>query len=158
MPLPAHAPGHTDAERVTATPDDHLCFAVYATSRAFTAQYREVLRPLGLTYPQYLALLVLWDFAQLSVSALGERLRLDSGTLSPLLKRLEAADLVVRHRSTNDERVVLIEVTAAGRRMRTRAKSVPAQVQAATGMTDEDRRGLIAQLADLTRALEAATG
>src|SRR3712207_920674 len=95
--------------------DNQLCFALYSASLAMTKLYKPLLDELGLTYPQYLAMLALWEQDGLSVSQLGERLRLDSGTLTPLLKRLEAMDLVARLRSVEDERRVHITLTAAGR-------------------------------------------
>src|SRR2546423_14728166 len=104
---------------------NRLCFPLYAAARAMIQAYQPLLAALGLTYPQYLALLVLWEEDGLSVSALGERLYLDSGTLTPLLKRLEAAGLVRRVRSARDERVVELSLTAAGRRLKRRAQQVP---------------------------------
>ena len=95
--------------------DDQLCFALYAASRSITHAYRDGLGRLGLTYPQFATLLVLWESDDVSVKHLGERLRLDSGTLSPLLKRLEAMGLVTRHRARDDERSVRIRLTAEGR-------------------------------------------
>src|SRR5271155_5753285 len=88
--------------------EDHLCFAVYSASRALTRAYQPLLAPLGLTYPQYLVLLVLWEQDGVSVSQLGDRLGLDSATLTPMLKRLESQRVVVRERDTDDERVVRI--------------------------------------------------
>src|ERR1700689_846568 len=105
---------------------DQLCFALYAASRAITSQYRPVLDPLGLTYPQYLVLLVLWERGQVPVKELGDALYLDYGTLSPLLKRLEARGLLRRERSAADERSVLITLTADGTALRDRASSIPA--------------------------------
>jgi len=104
--------------------DDQLCFALYAASRAVTQAYQPVLEPLGLTYPQYLVLMVLWEEDDVPVKRLGERLRLDSGTLTPLLKRMEALGLVTRSRDTADERVVRIALTPAGRRMQQRAAAI----------------------------------
>lgn len=108
--------------------DDQLCFSLYAASRAVTSAYTPLLAPLGLTYPQYLVMLVLWEGDGLSVKALGERLVLDSGTLTPLLKRLEAQGLVQRRRSTQDERVVELFLTAAGSNLRERAATIPEQL------------------------------
>jgi len=102
--------------------DDQLCFALYHASRALTRAYGPLLEPLGLTYPQYLVLLVLWEGDGLSVKDIGERLKLDSGTLTPLLKRLEQQGLVARQRGEDDERVVRIHLTPAGRSLRTRAR------------------------------------
>ena len=95
--------------------DNQVCFAIYSTAHAFNRVYKPLLDRLGLTYPQYLVMLVLWERDDIAVKEIGERLYLDSGTLTPLLKRLEAADLVKRTRSTADERQVLIALTAKGR-------------------------------------------
>jgi DNA-binding MarR family transcriptional regulator len=105
--------------------DDQLCFALYAASRAMVRAYQPLLEPLGLTYPQYLVMLVLWERDGLSVKELGGRLELDSGTLTPLLKRLEAHGLVRREGDTEDERVVRVQLTAEGRALRRRAARVP---------------------------------
>jgi DNA-binding MarR family transcriptional regulator len=114
--------------------ENQVCFALYSASRAVTAAYRPLLAPLGVTYPQYLVLLVLWEHGTRSVRELGEALHLDSGTLSPLLKRMEASDLIARRRATEDERQVLIDLTQAGLALRERAAEVPAQLHAATGI------------------------
>ncbi|QHE88201.1 MarR family winged helix-turn-helix transcriptional regulator [Hydrogenophaga sp. BPS33] len=108
--------------------DHQLCFALYSASLAMTKLYKPLLEGIGLTYPQYLAMLVLWEQDGVTVSELGERLYLDSGTLTPLLKRLEAADLVTRLRDVEDERRVLIRLTAAGRKLKGRATRIPACV------------------------------
>jgi DNA-binding MarR family transcriptional regulator len=112
--------------------DNQLCFALYSASLAMTKLYKPLLDELGLTYPQYLVMLVLWEGDGLMVSELGQRLSLDSGTLTPLLKRLEAAGLVSRMRAAEDERRVHIHLTAAGRKLRTRAAKVPGCVLAAS--------------------------
>ena len=112
--------------------DNQLCFALYAASLAMTKLYKPLLDELGLTYPQYLVMLVLWEGDGLAVSELGQRLSLDSGTLTPLLKRLEAAGLVSRLRAVDDERRVHIHLSAAGRRLKARAAKVPACILAAT--------------------------
>jgi DNA-binding MarR family transcriptional regulator len=104
--------------------DDQLCFALYAASRAMTARYRPMLEELGLTYPQSLVMMLLWEEDQQTVGQLGQRLALDSGTLSPLLKRLTAAGLVTRHRRVEDERSVAIALTDAGRALRDRAYAI----------------------------------
>jgi MarR family transcriptional regulator, organic hydroperoxide resistance regulator len=104
--------------------DDQLCFALYAASRAMVSAYQPMLGALGLTYPQYVVLMVLWEEDGARVSRLGERLRLDSGTLTPLLKRLEAQALVERRRSGEDERVVEIFLTPAGKRLRRKGAEV----------------------------------
>ena len=112
--------------------DNQLCFALYSTSLAMTKLYKPLLDEMGLTYPQYLAMLALWQQDGLMVSELGERLYLDSGTLTPLLKRLESAGLVARIRAVDDERRVHISLTAAGRRLRTKAAKIPGCVLTAT--------------------------
>ncbi|WP_088964509.1 MarR family winged helix-turn-helix transcriptional regulator [Micromonospora purpureochromogenes] len=129
-----------------------VCFALYAASRALTDVYRPILDEVGLTYPQYLVLLVLWEREDApTVSELGAALRLDSGTLSPLLKRLEAAGLVVRSRSARDERRVEVGLTADGRALRQRMDEVPLRVARATGLTEAE---LIALRDTLTRVTE----
>lgn len=105
--------------------DNQLCFALYSTSLAMTKLYKPLLEAMGLTYPQYLVMLVLWERDGLMVSELGERLYLDSGTLTPLLKRLEASGLIARIRDVQDERRVHITLTAAGRVLKTQAASIP---------------------------------
>src|SRR3954462_5510942 len=115
---------HPDPDRLLHL-DNQLCFALYSASLAMTKLYKPLLDELGLTYPQYLVMLVLWERDGLTVSQLGERLALDSGTLTPLLKRLEAAELVQRLRDATDERRVLLQLTAAGRALKTRAMTVP---------------------------------
>ena len=105
--------------------DNQLCFALYSTSLAMTKLYKPMLEELGLTYPQYLAMLVLWERDGLMVSELGDRLSLDSGTLTPLLKRLETAGLVARIRAVQDERRVHITLTSAGRKLKARAQKIP---------------------------------
>ena len=124
----------------SATVDDlqldlQVCFAVHATARAFDRVYRLLLAGLGLTYPQYLVMLVLWEHGDLPVKSLGELLSLDSGTLSPLLKRMEGAGLVRRERSPRDERSVIISLTAESRSPRTAAEEVPRQIAVAGGLT-----------------------
>ncbi|CCV04435.1 Organic hydroperoxide resistance transcriptional regulator [Mesorhizobium metallidurans STM 2683] len=106
--------------------DQQLCFALYSASGLMTKLYRPLLEPLGLTYPQYIAMLVIWEKAPRTVGELGEALGLDSATLTPLLKRLEANGLVTRRRDAADERRVLVEPTAKGQALREQAKSVPA--------------------------------
>lgn len=125
-----NATNHTEAAHKTANNpalllDNQLCFALYSTSLAMTKLYKPLLETLGLTYPQYLVMLVLWERDGLMVSELGERLFLDSGTLTPLLKRLEAASLIARIRDAQDERRVHNTLTAAGRALKTQAASIP---------------------------------
>ena len=112
--------------------DNQLCFALYSASLAMTKLYKPLLDELGLTYPQYLALLVLWEQDGVGVSELGQRLNLDSGTLTPLLKRLEAAGLLSRLRDTEDERRVRVVLTAEGRALKTQARRVPGCILQAT--------------------------
>jgi len=117
--------------------DNQLCFALYSASLAMTKLYKPMLEPLGLTYPQYLVMLVLWENDGVMVSEIGERLFLDSGTLTPLLKRLEVVDLLVRVRDEQDERRVRIKLTAAGRALKKRAASIPACIMETTQCTPE---------------------
>jgi len=111
--------------------DRQLCFALYSASLAMTKMYKPLLDPLNLTYPQYLAMLVLWEGDGITVSDLGQRLQLDSGTLTPLLKRLEASGYVQRQRDNVDERRVLVLLSPAGRALKARAAKVPAHVACA---------------------------
>lgn len=136
--------------------DQQICFSLNAASRAFGGVYRVILKDLGLTYPQYLVMLVLWEHGHLPVKRLGEHLRLDSGTLSPLLKRLEAAGLVHRERSTRDERSVEVRLTPAGTALRERALEVPLRIAKATGFEVDEINDLRTRLDDLTRALDRA--
>ena len=122
--------------------DAQLCFALYSATLAMNKAYRPLLRRLGLSYPQYLVLLVLWQDDGLAVSAIGERLFLDSATLTPLLKRLERAGLVERVRSRQDERQVIISLTDAGKKLRSEAEFVPNAVFRATGCTQDEARTL----------------
>ena len=132
------------ADDMTETPspsvalDDQLCFALYAASRAVTARYRPMLDQLGVTYPQYLVLMLLWEEDGQTVGQLGARLALDSGTLSPLLKRLTAAGLVTRHRRADDERSVSIKLTEAGRALERPAAAVSAEMIDALSMSKSE--------------------
>ncbi|GAB3463572.1 MarR family winged helix-turn-helix transcriptional regulator [Actinophytocola sediminis] len=130
-----------------------VCFALYAASRAVTQLYRPLLDALGLTYPQYLVMLVLWEHGPTTVKELGDRLELASGTLSPLLKRLAAAGLVTRTRSTADERTVEIDLTEAGAALRSRAGSVPRKIAGATGLRGEELESLRGGLQRLTETI-----
>ncbi|GAA1433838.1 MarR family transcriptional regulator [Streptomyces thermospinosisporus] len=136
--------------------DQQICFSLNAASRAFNGVYRVILKDLGLTYPQYLVMLVLWEHGTLPVKKLGEHLRLDSGTLSPLLKRLEGAGLVRRERSAHDERSVEVRPTEEGLALRERAREVPRRIAAATGFDPARIQSLRADLDRLTEALDAA--
>ncbi|MFF9686933.1 MarR family winged helix-turn-helix transcriptional regulator [Streptomyces sp. NPDC014623] len=133
--------------------DHQVCFSLQAASRAFGGLYREALRDLGLTYPQYLAMMVLWEHGPLPVKTIGERLHLDSGTLSPLLKRLESAGLVRRERSPLDERSVTVHLTDAGAGLRERALPVPRSILGATGLSVQEVLALQETLGRLTASL-----
>lgn len=131
--------------------NEQICFALYNASHALTSHYRELLEPLGVTYPQYLALLVLWETGDTSVGMLGTRLQLDSGTLSPLLRRLEKAGLTARSRPEHDERTVLVSLTPKGSDLRHLAKGIPDLVCAATGLDVASIQSLRDQIAALSQ-------
>ena len=145
------------ASSATARPplqlDQQLCFALYSAGLAMNKVYRKLLAKLGLTYPQYLVMLVLWERDGLGVSEIGERLFLDSATLTPLLKRLEAAGLLTRQRASADERQVLITLTAPGRALKRQAGAVPHAVFCATGCEADELLTLKAQLTGLRQRL-----
>ncbi len=128
---------------------NQLCFAFYSVSHAFSRAYRQFLDPLGLTYPQYVVLLVLWEQDDLTVKEIGDRLFLDSGTLTPLLKRLEAAGHIRRTRDRKDERQVRISLTEAGRSLREKAEEIPKQVGCVLGLSFDEVRTLTEQVAKL---------
>ena len=136
--------------------DNQLCFALYSASLAMTKLYKPLLETLGLTYPQYLVMLVLWEQDGLTVSALGERLFLDSGTLTPLLKRMEQSGLVSRQRSVEDERRVEVSLTPDGRTLKTRAASVPACVVEAAGCPIPELMTLTHDVQSLRKKLAGA--
>jgi DNA-binding MarR family transcriptional regulator len=140
----------------TLSVDRQLCFALYSASRAMTATYRPILTELNITYPQYLVLLVLWEEGRVTVGRLGERLQLDSGTLSPLLKRLEANGFVRRERSPDDERLVDITLTPSGHRLERKAECIPEQLFGSTGMTEQEAADLRDTARHLTDALNAS--
>lgn len=137
--------------------DQRLCFAVYSTAHAFNRAYKPLLAGLGLTYPQYLVMLVLWEEAPRTVTAIGDRLDLDSGTLTPLLKRLEAAGLVTRSRNAKDEREVLVELTTQGKELRRKAAAVPEKLACAITEPDEKIQRLRRDLLRLRDALKEST-
>ena len=137
---------------------NQLCFAIYSTAHAFNRVYKPLLERLGLTYPQYLAMLVLWERDGLSVREIGDRLFLDSGTLTPLLKRLEAAELIKRTRSTEDERQVLIALTARGQALRDKARAVPQAILAASACSVAELTAMKNQLIGLRDRLNSALG
>ena len=129
--------------------DQQLCFALYSANLAMNKVYRQLLTRLDITYPQYLVMLVLWQKDDLTVSEIGEQLFLDSATLTPLLKRLESAGLIMRQRTRQDERQVAVTLTEAGRALRGTAESIPEAVKCATACDDDALRALKGQLDDL---------
>ena len=135
--------------------DNQLCFALYSTSLAMTRLYKPLLSKLGITYPQYLALLVLWEEDGLSVSELGKRLFLDSGTLTPLLKRLEASGLVSRVRAVEDERRVLVTLTESGRQLKLSAVHIPGCILSASQCSVPELIALTQQVQVLRQRLLA---
>ncbi|WP_379151284.1 MarR family winged helix-turn-helix transcriptional regulator [Paenibacillus sp. sgz5001063] len=146
----------------TTTPEllleNQLCFTIYACSREFTKLYQPHLDKIGLTYSQYLVMLVLWERHQCTVKELGEALFLDSGTLTPLLKRLQAAGLILRERSLQDERKVLISLTEQGKALRSEASCIPGKMAEGTMLSADEFVGLLGQFKDLlARVHEANT-
>jgi DNA-binding MarR family transcriptional regulator len=135
---------------------NQLCFAIYSTAHAFNRVYKPLLKRLGLTYPQYLVMLVLWERDDLPVKDIGERLFLDSGTLTPLLKRLEAAELIKRTRGTEDERQVLIALTSRGHALREKARAVPHAILAASACSLTELSAMKNELVALRDRLNAA--
>jgi len=136
--------------------DQHLCFALYSASGLMTRLYRPLLAPLGLTYPQYLAMLALWEHAPRSVGELGETLGLDSATLTPLLKRLETNGLVTRRRDPADERRVLVEPTHRGQALREGAKAVSAAMHCHSPLDGDELKSLHGTLTRLIDGLRQA--
>jgi DNA-binding MarR family transcriptional regulator len=137
--------------------DRQLCFALYSASLAMTKVYKPLLEPLGLTYPQYLVMLVLWESDGPTVSQLGQRLTLDSGTLTPLLKRLESLGYVQRQRDADDERRVLVRLTPEGRALRSRAAGVPPQLLQASRCSVDELSALTQRLHALRQHLSDFT-
>jgi DNA-binding MarR family transcriptional regulator len=135
--------------------EQQVCFALYSASRSLTALYRPLLESLGLTYPQYLVMLVLWERSEVSVKQLGDALMLDSGTLSPLLKRLESAGLVSRSRDARDERSVVISLTDSGRSLKQQAQAIPRTIAQATGLPARDLIKLRDTLKELTSTVNS---
>jgi DNA-binding MarR family transcriptional regulator len=156
LPSPDVPSGDTELRHQALRLDSQLCFLVYRLHRALNERYRPVLADLGLTYPQYLVMLVLWEAEPTTVGDLGVRLHLDSGTLSPLLKRMERAGLVSRTRSVEDERSVRISLTAAGRDLRARATSVPLWIGSCIADTASDAGRLRTTLAEVLERVEGA--
>jgi DNA-binding MarR family transcriptional regulator len=152
---PAAAPAIATDARADAwlALDRQLCFALYSASLAMTKVYKPLLAPLGLTYPQYLVMLALWGQDAQTVSALGDRLALDSGTLTPLLKRLESQGQLSRVRDAEDERRVIVRLTPAGRQLKLRARRIPQEIGRASGCELSEIVGLTRQLTSLRDAL-----
>ena len=140
------------------TLDSMLCFAVYAAGHAFTRFYKPRLEALDLTYPQYLVFVALWERDDITVGALGQRLFLDSGTITPLLKRLEARGLVRRKRDADDERQVRIQLTPDGRALQARAQAIPLQVANGAGVDLATVERLRRDLLDLRERLDRGRG
>jgi len=137
--------------------DSQLCFALYSANLAMNKVYRRLLADLGLTYPQYLVMLVLWESEGITVSQLGERLFLDSATLTPLLKRLQTAGLVLRERGLEDERQVLVSLTEEGRALRSKARAVPEGAFCASGCKPEELQAIRRDLEQLRASLAQHT-
>ena len=137
--------------------DNQLCFSLYAASLAMTKLYKPLLDALALTYPQYLVMLVLWEGDGLTVSALGERLSLDSGTLTPLLKRMESAGWLVRQRSVEDERRVHVVLSPSGKQLQRQAAHIPGCVVAQSGLPLGDLFALNQHIKKLRAAMQAPT-
>ncbi len=138
--------------------DNHICFAIYSAAHAFNRVYKPLLDQLGLTYPHYLVMLVLWERDGVPLKDIGERLFLDSGTLTPLLKRLEAAQLIKRSRSTEDERQVLIALTPRGQALKEKARSVPQSILAASACSVAELSAMKGEIIALRDQLNAAVG
>jgi len=126
--------------------DNQFCFALYSTNLALHKLYRQLLAPLNLTYPQYLVMLVLWEKDDITVSEIGERLFLDSATLTPLLKRLESAGMIVRQRSREDERQVVITLSESGRALQQQAAKIPEAISCAMSCDNDTIREIKQQL------------
>jgi DNA-binding MarR family transcriptional regulator len=135
--------------------DSQLCFSIYACSREIIGLYRPLLDDLGITYPQYLVLLVLWEQKECTVKELGNRLYLDSGTLTPMLKRMENNGLVKRFRSQQDERVVLISLTEKGESLKERAYCIPEELLAKSGLTPAEMQEMLVRLQSLRKQMNA---
>lgn len=134
---------------------EQLCFSIYSAAHALNRTYRPLLKELGITYPQYLVMLVLWEEEDLTVKDIGDRLHLDSGTLTPLLKRLEAISLVTRARDATDERQVRIRLAPQGRALRAKAECIPQELAVASGLSLADIQKLKADILRLRDTLNA---
>lgn len=153
--MPKPLPKSADAGSAL-VPDDLICFALYSAGHAFTRVYKPLLEPLKLTYPQYLVMVALWAKDKQTVGGLSETLFLESNTLTPLLKRLEASGYVTRERNPDDERQVCIGLTRTGAALQARTRDFPACIGAATGLTLKDVLGLHAGLLTLRKGLQKA--
>jgi len=149
------APSPAPAAEETLPLDDFLCFAVYSAGHAFNKVYKPLLEKLGLTYPQFLVMVALWEEDGQTVSGLGHKLSLESSTLTPLLKRLESAGYVSRARDAKDERQVRVRLTKNGAALQGKAGDLPACILEATGMSIEELQALQKQVMQLRRSLEA---
>lgn len=138
--------------------DEMVCFSLYSAARATTQAYRALLAPWGLTYPQYVVLAILWNEGEQTIGSLGEMMQLDSGTLSPLVRRLEQNGYVTKARSTSDERVVTVQLTDEGQALRAEVAPIRARIAEIAGIRDDaHRRRLIAELHELTALLQNST-
>lgn len=137
--------------------DNQLCFVLYAASRAVTQMYRPLLAGLGLTYPQYLVMLVLWERDGLTVNEIGEKLQLDSGTLTPLLKKLEIKGLLKRERDKDDERRVLISLLDKGKELKKQAVQVPEELLCRSGLSLEEFRDIKGRITGLVDTMKNRT-
>ncbi|MDQ0647872.1 DNA-binding MarR family transcriptional regulator [Microbacterium natoriense] len=138
--------------------DEMVCFSLYSAARATTQAYRALLAPWKLTYPQYLVLAILWNEGEQTIGSLGDMMQLDSGTLSPLVRRLEQTGYVTKARSMNDERVVTVQLTAEGTALRAEVAPIRARIAELAGIRDDaHRRRLIAELQELTTLLQNST-
>lgn len=155
MSQPRRTPTPVPADASDLALDSQLCFALYAASLAMTKVYRPLLARIKLTYPQYVVLLALWECDGLNIGELGERVSLDSGTLTPLLKRMQTLGLIERTRSAADERQVLITLTRAGHDLSHAAAEIHEQVACATACSSRERQGLTQALQSLRAALLA---
>jgi len=165
-PLSQNRDGHIAMSAKSAAPasddplslDSFLCFAIYSTGHAFNQFYRPLLDAVGLTYPQYLVMVALWTANDQTVKALGEKLSLESSTLTPLLKRLEGAGYLSRARDPDDERQVRVRLTATGRALKSRARSIPPCVSDALGLSTDQIKQLQADLLAIRDRLLAQRG
>ena len=137
--------------------ENQLCFPLYALSRQITNIYRPLLEEIDLTYPQYLVMMVLWEHKRLSVKDIGHHLWLDSGTLTPLLKRLEQKKLITRERDPEDERLVQVEITSEGVSLREQAEKIPLELINTLPITKTEGKQLVKQLSAILKSLSAAS-